>query len=120
MIDYHTSLVSSLSTILPTHYEMVITSNTPTPCITYLELNNYDTDTGDTLGYSRVQYRVKVWGNNIGVLQQYAQAIDSVLRPLGFKRISSGELYDINSTMIQKILSYEALAIEEYDSGELV
>lgn len=93
---------------------MVITSETETPCITYLELNNYDTDTGDTLGYSRIQYRVKVWGRSIGQLQAYAGQIDEALRPLGFKRISSGELYDINSTMIQKILSYEALAIENY------
>lgn len=117
MIDYHASLVSTLSEILPTHYEMVVTSDTQTPCITYLEMNNYDTQTGDTLGYSRVQYRVKVWGRSIKTLQTYAKQIDEALRPLGFKRISANELYDINSTMIQKILGYEALAIEEYEAS---
>ncbi len=114
MINYHKELVSALNGVLPTHYEMALTSKTKTPCISYMELNNYDSTTGDTLGYSTITYQIKIWDNNIGVLQENAQKIDRVLRPLGFKRVSSGELYDINSTMIQKILTYEALALEEF------
>lgn len=113
MINYHTNLVAALQTILPTHYEMVLHSGLATPCISYMEKNNYSTDTGDTVGYSRIQYQVKVWGNDIADLQEYAKQIDAVLRPLGWKRTSSGELYDNNSTMIQKIMTYEALAKEE-------
>jgi hypothetical protein len=79
-----------------------------------MELTNVDTDTGDTVGYSRITYQIKVWGNDIAVLQNYAIEIDKALRPLGFKRIGSGELYDNNSTMKQKILTYEGLAREEY------
>lgn len=114
MIDYHSNLVSALNTILPTHYEMTLHSGLATPCISYMEINNYVDSSGDTLGYSRITYQVKVWGNNIAELQKYALQIDTVLRPLGWKRISSGELYDNNSTMIQKILTYEALASENY------
>lgn len=114
MIDYHSELVSALNTVLPTHYEMALTKNTQTPCISYQERNNYDTDTGDTLGYSRIIYTIKVWGNDIAKIQQYAKEIDRVLRPLGFKRTSSNELHDNQSTMIQKILTYEALASENY------
>lgn len=114
MVDYHAQLVGTLNNILPTHYEMVLHSGLETPCISYMEMNNYSTDEGDTLGYSRITYQIKVWGNNIGLLQQYALEIDKALRPLGFKRISSGELYDNNSSMIQKILTYEALASENY------
>ena len=114
MINYHTSLVEALNSILPTHYEMVLHSGLTTPCISYMEKNNYATDTGDTIGYSRIQYQIKVWGNDIAVLQEYAQQIDTVLRPLGWKRISAGELYDNQSTMIQKIMTFEALAQEEY------
>lgn len=114
MINYHTAMVEALNTILPTHYEMVLHSGLNTPCISYMELNNQMIDTGDTLGYSRITYQIKVWGNNIADLQRYALEVDAALRPLGFKRISSGELYDTNSTMIQKILTYEALAIEDY------
>lgn len=114
MIDYHSTLVSALKEILPTHYEMTLTSKTATPCISYMEVNNYVTDEGDTLGYSRLAYQIKVWGNSISELQRYALEIDNVLRPLGWQRTSSGELYDKNSTMIQKIMNYEALALENY------
>lgn len=114
MINYHAELVKALKTVLPTHYEMTLTANTQTPCISYMELNNYVSTNGDTLGYSHISYQVKVWGNNIADLQKYALQIDEVLRPLGFKRISSGELYDRESTMIQKIMTFEAMALEEF------
>ena len=114
MIDYHTIIVSSLSDILPTYYEMHLHSGLATPCISYMELSNVDASTGDTLGYSRLQYQVKVWGNDIAILQQYALQIDQAMRNLGFKRVGGGELYDNQSTMIQKILTYEALALENF------
>lgn len=114
MIDYHANLVASLEKVLPTYYELVLTPGIDVPCISYQETNNYATDVGDTLGYSRLQYRIKVWGHDISELQKYALQIDLVLRPLGFKRTASNELHDPNSTMIQKIMSYEALALENY------
>jgi hypothetical protein len=116
VIDFHKELVSALSAVLPTHYEMALTSNTKTPCISYMETNNYSvTETiGASLGYSRVTYQVKIWGNDIATIQEYAAQVDEALRPLGFKRIASGELHDYNSTMLQKILTYEALASEYF------
>ena len=114
MIDYHSTLIDTLGTVLPTHYEMTITSKTAVPCITFLELNNYSTNNGDTLGYSRLSYQVKVWDKDLTELQKYALQIDEVLRPLGWTRVSCRELYDNNSTMIQKIMTYEALALEKY------
>ena len=65
MIDYSPNLVMALNDILPTHYEMTLTSNTKTPCISYMELNNASTNNGDTIGYSRLTYQIKVWGNDI-------------------------------------------------------
>lgn len=115
MIDYHTTLVNTLSKVLPTHYEMVLHSGLATPCISYMETNNYTSESGDTVGYSRITYQIKVWGTSIADLQKYALQIDLVLRPLGWKRIASGELYDNNSSMIQKILTYEALASETFN-----
>lgn len=117
MIDFHREIVTALNTILPTHYEMTLHSGLETPCISYMETNNYvATETiGATIGYSRITYQVKVWGNNIAELQNYALQIDAVLRPLGFKRISSGELYDNNSTMMQKIMTFEATALEDFN-----
>lgn len=114
MINYHVEIVSALNKILPTHYEMALTSKTQTPCLSYMETNNYVSDDGDTIGYSRLTFQVKVWGNNIATLQEYALQVDAAMHQLGFKRVSSGELYDHASTMIQKIMSYEALAVENY------
>lgn len=114
MIDYHSQLVAALKTILPTHYELTLHKGVKTPCISYQETNNYAVENADTLGYSRITYQVKVWGNDIEALQYFAVKIDDLLRPLGWKRISTGELYDRNSTMIQKIMSYEALALEQF------
>lgn len=116
MIDLHKQVVSALETVLPTHYEMVLTAGLETPCISYMETNNYmaTSPIGSTLGYSRITYQVKVWGNDIEDLQKYALEIDAVLRTIGFHRISTNELYDRNSTMIQKIMNYECLAHEDY------
>ena len=114
MINYHAELVSTLNTILPTHYELVLHRGLSTPCISYIEVNNAATATGDTLGYSSIQYQIKVWSNKIDELQNYALEIDNALRPLGWKRISCNELHDRESTMIQKIMTYEALASEDF------
>lgn len=114
MIDYHREIRSALSAILPTHYEMVLHSGLTTPCYSYMELGNNATDEGDTLGYSRLTYQVKVWANDIALIQQYAQEADIAMRAIGFKRIGSNELEDNNSSMIQKIMTYEALGLENF------
>lgn len=116
MVDFHSELVKALNSVLPTHYEMTLTSQTATPCISYMELSNISITEplGANVGYSRIQYQVKVWANSIAVIQKYAVEVDDALRPLGFKRVSSNELYDNNSTMIQKIMTFEALALEEF------
>lgn len=115
MIDYHSNLVSALKTIgIPVHYEMTLHSGLATPCVSYMELSNIATDVGDTLGYSRLQYQIKVWGTEIADLQKYALQIDTVLRPLGFKRVGCNEMYDNNSAMIQKIMTYEAFGFERF------
>lgn len=115
MINTHTMLVNALKGILPTYYEMKLTSNTETPCISYMELSNIAEETGDTIGYSRIVYQIKVWGTDIGKIQYYASLIDATLRPIGFKRTGCNEMADNNSAMIQKIMSYEAKAKEKYN-----
>lgn len=115
MVDYSKEIVNTLTNILPTYYEMVLHSGLKTPCISYMELNNAAEANGNTIGYSRLTYQVKVWGNDIAILQKYALDIDNAMRAIGFKRISSTELYDNQSAMIQKILTFEALALEEFN-----
>lgn len=119
MLDLHKEIVSALGTILPTYYEMTLTSKTETPCLSYMEISNtpvVDTHfTGFTIGYSRINYQVKVWANSLADLQKYSLQVDSTLRKLGWKRTSSAELYDNQSTLMQKVLNYEALAKENYN-----
>lgn len=113
MVDYGKELVATLNTILPTHYELVLQRGMATPCISWQETNNYAEEEGDTIGYSRISYTVKVWANDIATIQKYVLEIDKALRPLGFKRTATNELYDMNSTMIQKIMTYSAKAVEQ-------
>ena len=114
MIDYHRQIVNALSAVLPTHYEMTLTSKTKTPCLSYMELSNSSSANGDTQEYSRIQYQIKVWANDISIIQKYALEVDQIMRSIGFHRVASVELYDINSAMIQKVLTFEALANEVY------
>lgn len=112
MINYHKELRTALNTILPTHYEMTLTSGTKTPCISYMETNNYSIADSSRQSYSRVRFQIKVWATDIEIIQDNALKVDEVMRSLGFSRVSSGELYDNNSAMIQKIMTYEATAHE--------
>lgn len=114
MIDYHSELVKALETVLPTHYELVLTSQTKTPCISYMENDNYQDITGDTLGYSKVSYTVTVWANGIAAVQEYATQIDNVLRPMGWNRSSVGEMHDKTTGLVRKIMNYSATAYEHY------
>ena len=114
MIDYTPTLVKALNTILPTHYELTLNSGTATPCISYQERSNVALETGENIGYSRISYTVKVWGNDLEQLNNYARQIDNVLRPLGWKRTGCNELYSYQSALIQKIMTYEALAKETF------
>ena len=114
MYNAHPELVAALTSVLPTHYEMALKSGTATPCISYMFTGNAAGAIGDTLGYSNLGCQVKVWAKNIALIVQYAQEIDNVLRPLGWRRTNYNELYDMNSTMIQGIMTYEAIASEKY------
>lgn len=115
MINYHKELVKALKSITPeVHYEMILKKGTKVPCISYMELSNMIQTQTDATDVSVLRYQIKVWSNKIEDLQIYAGHIDNTLRPLGWKRVASIELYDTNSTMMQKVLTYEALALEKY------
>lgn len=114
MVDYHSQIVAALSTVLPVWHEMMLHSGIETPCISYMELSNTAaTDPiGCSIGFSHITYQVKVWAQDIEALQRFSLEVDDALRPLGFKRIGCVELYDKNSSMMQKVMSYEGLARE--------
>lgn len=114
MTDLTPNLVEALNKILPTHYELVLSSSTKTPCISYQERSNAAQEQGDTVGYSRISYTIKVWGYDLEQLNLYAKEIDNALRPMGWKRTGANDLHSYQSSIIQKILTYEILVYEKY------
>lgn len=115
MIDYHKELLSILSKILPTYFELNLTHDVSVPCITYLELNDYEEYKGDTLGYSIIRYQIKVWSTKLSELQSYGQQIDNALRKAGWTRVNALELYDTDTAMKQKVFNYQARFREIYE-----
>lgn len=117
MFNFHTDLRRILKDILPTYYEFQLTKDTEIPCISYQEKNNSNAEVGDTIWYSNFGFYIKIWAYSIEELQQYADEVDNALRPLGFKRTSSQELQNPNSTLMQKIMLYDAKAVEWADEA---
>ena len=114
MIDYHKTLVTALNKILPTYYENFLHSGVKTPCISYIQLNDTTHKQGDTVGYSRLSYQIKVWGTNLEQIQKYSLQVAETMRILGWERTSALELSDPNSSMIQKVMTYDALVHEQF------
>lgn len=110
MYNYKKELVVQLDTILPTYDEMFVDSKTETPCITYLELNNIADKEGDTLRYSTLAFRIKIWGTADMDLNPYTSLLDAKMYELGFKRRAYNELWI--DQMGQLIFTYEAMALE--------
>ena len=83
-------------------------------CMRYMDVTNDVSTQTDVTGISLIQYQVKVWANDISLIQKYAGLVDEKLRSLNWKRVSSNELYDNNSSMIQKVMTFECLAKEVF------
>lgn len=112
MIDLNKEVVSALKPILPTYYEFFADGTVEKPCITYAGYGNYDKAWGDTLGWSDVQYMVKIWTDKVIDMQSYSEQVDTAMRGLGFHRISSQELSVDNQ--LCKMLVYGGLGYETY------
>lgn len=112
MIDYDTTLVAALATSgLSVYYELFCDAATAKPCITYMQTNDAQDLTGTTLGYSKLNYAIKLWGDDLAVLQPYCLTIDSIMRALGFTRLSLNHLSA--GTQICIIMNYQGTAQEK-------
>ena len=117
MIDYSKNfrqlLVSAVGQT-PVYYEAFNKKN-GVPCVSYIELNNNCLYHGDTLDYSHISYRVKVWAKTIAELQTLALAIDDELQDNGFRRLSTNETTD--DDLVVKIMTYQGLGRETYEEA---
>lgn len=115
MVNYSKDIVAALqATGLPVHYEMILKKGLTLPCISYMELENLVDIQTDIADIDIIQYQIKVWANNPKDIADYSAAVDSIMRGLNWTRISAKELVDNNNTIIQKVLTYEALNEEVY------
>ena len=114
MIDATKEIITALKTAtsLEVYYEFFADGSTPKPCVTVQEYSNSDDVYGETLGYSVVQYMVKVWGTSKSEIQSISLLIDPAMRELGFHRESATEL--MVDHQICKLMLYEAEGWEEY------
>lgn len=113
MVDCKKQVVSALENILPCYYELYVDSKTAKPCITYREVQNAARLYGDTLGYSDVQYDIKLWGSLVEELAAYAKQIDDAMRVIGYNRISYTEL--TSDSEIEIVMTYEGLSKEYFN-----
>lgn len=113
MLDFSKQVKESLSSILPTYYELFVDSDTELPCITYREVGNVETVTVKEAGVSDIAYNIKLWGNSIKDLTTYALQVDNVMRRLGFTRYSYNELS--TDTQICLIMGYKGRAFEYFN-----
>lgn len=112
MLTSKKQVVAVLSNILPCYYELFCNGETKMPCITYIETENSANQTGDTIGYSTIEYTIKVWATEITNIEQYATAVDAAMRKMGFRRISATELSVENQ--YEKVMIYSALGLENF------
>ena len=112
MVDLKPQVVEVLEALgLPVYYELFADASTPTPCITYMELNNADYLTGDTIEYSNLAFQIKVWSKSVSVMSQKSIEIDNALKQLGFRRTFAAELFA--GDMGQRIMRFEAIAFKK-------
>lgn len=118
MIDYKPTLVSQLETAtgLDVYPENFIDASIETPCITYLEISNVSTIEGDTMRFSRIGIRIKLWGSDYEELNPYMLLLDNKMKNLGFTRTSYNELWS-GEKQLQMIFKYEATGYEISNGG---
>lgn len=117
MIDYKPDFVKLLQPIgLPVLYELFANDKTPIPCLTYSERYNNILTAGDTIDYSNISFRVKLWGNSLEELAKYKEALDRTLKSAGFTRANYNEL-SVGSQIVE-IFDYTAIGYENLNIKE--
>ena len=120
MINYKPTLVEKLNELFEGKYPVVaedfLTASTELPAISYFLSTDAVRANGDEFGYSDIYFNIKVWDRKIGVMEEIASQIDTMMRSLGFTRIAVNELWF--DGLGQKELRYQGLARELFSKGD--
>lgn len=105
MIDLSTTVVATISEILPLRYELSIGDKVEFPCATYIESNNASIVDGNTIRYSNLVFTIKIYSYDKEELMTKALLVDDAMYSLGFRREYSNEM-SINGQII-KVINYQ-------------
>ena len=115
MKDINKQVEETLSTVLPTYYELFLDSQSTIPCISYQVTNNFEESKGNELCWDRIIVRVKLWVTTVGDMCSYSSQIDDAIAVLGpFTRSSAYELSQ--GELICRIVDYSILIPETYST----
>lgn len=92
---------------------MFLNSDCAIPCISYLQSNDNQEILGDTLGYSRITFNIKIWSSSVADFATYSVKLDKLMRGLGFRRTNAVELWLDNIGQYE--LTYQGLAQEYFN-----
>lgn len=116
MIDITTQVVARLNTVLPCVYELFLDKSAPIPCISYQQTTNLEEATGNTLGWSLISFRIKIWATSVEELTEYAIQIDDAMAVLGeFTRTQTADL-TLNNNLLCRLMDYQILVHENYNT----
>lgn len=118
MVDYHKNFTLLLASAIaetainaPIYYEF-FKDRVSIPAVSYYESNNTSSLIGDTVKYSEITYRIKIWSYEIEEIQTLAQAIDATLLKNGFKRTFATEMVDEETKLPYKVIDYKGIGYE--------
>ena len=113
MVNSKQDIVKALRSCgLEVYYENFLNSESEIPCISYAEYDNSANAQGDTLGYSNIVYKIKIWGRDLSTFDKYSALVDNIMREQGFTRTNMNELW--LDGIGQKEMKYSALALENF------
>lgn len=113
MIVENKEIQAALSTLLPTYYELFLDKSAAIPCISYIPNDNRVDVQGDTMGYSYVSFKVKLWAKTVEDIETYSPQIDDIMREMGYVREQITELSA--DGVICRIMVYQGLGKEYFN-----
>lgn len=115
MVNINIPLEDKLKDILPTYLEQFLDDTAKIPCISYSITRNQEMNQGNTVGYSMINARIKIWAKRMEELCSYSESVDNAMAELGHGRFIRSMVGDLNDNdLICRILDYAILLPEQY------
>lgn len=109
IINYSPRIVRELEALgLPIYEEHFLDKNSSIPCISYLDINDIQTESAETFGYSNIYYLISVYSSSKKELISIAKRVDEVMGTLGFVRTGYQDIW-LSPNIGQRAISYKGI-----------